>query len=162
MGYYGDARLSVDHPLLIVPEHGPDLVPVVHGAAHVYGRGALAIQPPPPVEGANVMSVQELSGTRMRTLTMYLPPRTRRVLSRGWLDSVLLSVEAADNVSEEEVVIPLRDEVVKGGKHGEANTPWVKANSGRAHISDLMVKKPTHKKIASREKERVAMKTYKG
>lgn len=41
MGYYGDARLSVDHPLLVVPEHGPDLVPVVHGAAHVYGRGAL-------------------------------------------------------------------------------------------------------------------------
>lgn len=26
--------------LLVVPEHGPDLVPVVDGVAHVYDRGA--------------------------------------------------------------------------------------------------------------------------
>lgn len=55
------------------------------------------------------------------------------------LDSALLSVEAVDIVSEEAKVVPLRDEEVKGGKHGEANTPRAKANSGSANISDLMV-----------------------
>lgn len=55
-------------------------------------------------------------------------------------EAVLLSVEAVDSVSKEAVVVPLRDEEDKGGKHGEANTPRAKANNGSANISDLMIK----------------------
>lgn len=98
----------------------------------------------------------------VRTVVLSVVDRAEEVVPvvKSVAEVVLLSVEAVDVVSEEAVVVPLREEEDKGGKHGEANTPRAKANNGSAYISDLMVKKPTHKKIASREKERVTVKTY--
>lgn len=61
-------------------------------------------------------------------------------------DAVLISAETVDAVSEEAVVLTLKDEEDKDGKHGEATTPQAKANTGSTNISDLMVKQPTHER----------------